>query len=287
MIKKEVLTQKLEDLQDFADEDIGIPLAVKDYDKKRLLILKQTSDTEFNIYVKLATVRNDIKKNRHDYLPFGMDISQLDSDDQIGIAILCNIFDSFTTDDELTTYIQMLGIEEKAPTIHSDTVIESMANGFYILRQLLQDNIFREESDETSFLVPIVDQLGTQMDEKDVQNAQNRLRLLADTMSYVTGEGDGEPNQNIADILSLEQLMMQNSDTGVAYLHVFISLFRTMCDIFEIDSRYVDRWFEAGFDHDLDSQVHDEDEPTYHLMLNLWHGLVEASLPNEVRKRVK
>lgn len=287
MIKKNILTRTVNDLQAFADQDLSVPLVVPHYKKHRLLMLKQTGESDVGVGVRLLAYSDEYKKKRHDFLPFSISMADMDGDDEVGISIICNIFDTFASDEETLSYVKILSMEKNNGVLHAEKAVQSLANVFYILRTLLQDNQFREYNDENSLLLPIVDDLGHQMDVKKMEKMRRRLAFLATAISTNTVEEGGVLDDELIDMIHLEMEMAQVSDTGAAYMYVFYNLFKSLCHILEFDNQMVEDWIDLADDVKKDGKFHDAHEADYHMMLNMWHELVAESLPIVIRKRVK
>lgn len=296
-VTKEELMAKQKDLQARLDWLIGRSLAVWNYSDNPLAIVTEPDKT-IDLQVRMNYNLNPIKDPTDPYLPFPLKTQYIGSADEVGFLLLTGLLNFTTTSSEMQQTIGMFaGRQENGKlTVEPKEVLKSYGLIFFIARQMLLDDTFRKYTMNGKIVTiapdDTIDLITTPCDDKKkLSMLHDRLLFQAYFMPNFTKNAKypapvsvGEDDNEKADIAQLEMMMTQYLPYSKACLHVFGALFVGVSKMLGLSDADIDKWIQAGFSQTDDDGLRTFDPDLYYKMVTIWHGLVQYSLPHEIKK---
>lgn len=296
-VTKEELTAKQKDLRARLDWLIGRSLAVWNYSDNPLAIVTEPDET-IDLQVRMNYNLNPIKDPTDPYLPFPLKTQYIGNVDEVGFLLLTDLLNFTTTSSEMQQTIGMFaGRQENGKlTVEPKEVLKSYCLIFFIARQMLLDDTFRKYTMNGKIvnIAPddTIDLITTPCDDKKkLSMIHDRLLFQAYFMpnftknaKYPSPVSVGEDDNEKADIAQLEMMMTQYLPYSKACLHVFGALFVGVSKSLGFSDADIDKWIQIGFSQTDDDGLRTFDPDLYYKMVTIWHGLVQYSLPHEIKK---
>lgn len=296
MVEKEELQAKQKDLQARLNWLIGRSIAEWNYSKNPLAIITDPTDS-IELNVRMNYNIKPIKDVTDPFVPFSVDLKYISKPDELGFLLMTHLLSGITTNNDI---LQLIGVfagkkENGKMTVKPNEVLKSIGLVFFIIRQMLLDDVFRKYSFNGKLATFAPDDaiglVKTGVDnKKTLSMVHDRLLYQAYMLPNFTKDAKYPSPVQIApdelkpNVAQLEMLMTQELPYAKAYLHVFASLFNASCQLLGMDDSNVDEWIQAGFSQTDDDGMRTFKSEMYFRMATIWHNIVFYSLPSEVKR---